>query len=123
MVTPLRKFTFPKNARLRSQQDFKLFYEHAKFRTLGSVKLFYRMNDVNVGSRIGISISGKYFNSFQRNSLKRLIREFFRTSKNLFLLMDVVVTVRYSKDVILSWGDFLKKVKQDLKSVLISIAK
>jgi len=81
------------------------------------------MNDVNVGSRIGISISGKYFNSFQRNSLKRLIREFFRTSKNLFLLMDVVVTVRYSKDVILSWGDFLKKVKQDLKSVLISIAK
>ena len=123
MVTPISKFTLPKSNRLRSQQDFKLFFEQSKFRTLGSVKLFYAKSNATISPRLGISISGKYFNSVQRNSLKRAIREYFRTSKNLFLLMDVVVTVRYSKDHVLTWGDFLKKVKLDLSNILISLAK
>jgi ribonuclease P protein component len=111
---------FSKKFRLRSKTDFDDFFILAKPKTLGSIKIFYAKSKNDV-SRLGIAISGKHFNSIQRNSLKRLIREFFRTSKDQFFMIDVVVTVRYSSNLSLDWKSFLAKVKIDLSNILVSI--
>ena len=114
---------FSSKFRLKTKNDFEVFFLNSKSRTLGSVKIFYAKSKLADVSRIGISISSKYFNSVQRNSLKRLIREFFRKSKDKFIMMDVVVTVRYSSDLSLYWNSFLAKVKIDLTNILVSINK
>ncbi len=113
---------FSPKFRLKTKTDFEVFFLNSKSRTLGSVKIFYAKSKHDV-PRLGISISSKYFNSVQRNSLKRLIREFFRKSKDQFFMMDVVVTVRYSSELSLDWNSFLAKVKIDLVNVLASINK
>lgn len=112
---------FSKKFRLKSKRDFENFFLKAKSRTLGSIKIFYLFKTADELPRLGISISAKYFNSVQRNSLKRLIREYFRKSKDKFFMMDVVVTVRYSSNLSLDWDSFLAKVKIDLDTVLVSI--
>ena len=87
------------------------------------MKIFYAKNDELPIPRIGIAISGRFFNAVQRNSLKRVIREFFRLSKDCFFMMDVVVTVRYSKELVEknSWKSFLSRVRNDLGMVLSTI--
>lgn len=80
--------------------------------------MFYLMKKDVIHPRLGLAISGRYFNSVQRNSLKRTIRNFFRISKDKFLMMDVVITVRYSSEHALTWRLFLNKVKNDLEQLL-----
>lgn len=121
MTESLSKNLFSPKFRLKTKKDFEVFFLSSKSKTLGSVKIFYAKCKVVETSRIGISVSSRYFNSVKRNSLKRLVREFFRNSKNQFFMMDVVVTVRYNSELSLDWSSFLAKVKVDLMNVLISI--
>lgn len=121
MVESLKSNNYSKNFRLKYKNEFKVFFDSAKSKTLGSVKLYYVKSLIKKQPRLAISVSSKYFNAVQRNSLKRFIREFFRTSKDLFFMMDVVVSVRYSSNLSLSWRSFLNKVKTDLMHILASI--
>ena len=110
---------FSKNNRLRKKVDFESLHIDSKSKSFGSVKIYYKKSLSPNGSRLGISLSSKYFNSVERNSLKRVIREFFRKNIVLFVQIDLVVAVRYSKiDTKCSWKTFLSKVRSDLKKIV-----
>jgi len=114
-------YSFPKSNRLRTKTDFKKLYESARYYVGGVVKIYFLPCLELSVPRLGISISSKYFNSKQRNSLKRLIREYFRIHGKHFLTMDLVVHVRYSKEQCLVWRNFLSIVRQDLERSVLEI--
>ena len=56
---------------------------------IGGVRLIYNTNDLH-HARIGLAVSRKYGNAVQRNRLKRLWRENFRTSEIRKLGVDIL---------------------------------
>ncbi len=78
---------FPRHERLLKRRDFlRLSSQGQKVHTSNFVILWQETLVPSV--RIGITVSGKVGNAVMRNRLKRLIREFYRENKGLFLPVD-----------------------------------
>jgi len=78
---------FPRHERLLKRGDFLRLSSHGqKVHTSHFVILWQEPPVPSV--RIGITVSGKVGNAVTRNRLKRLIREFYRRNKELFLPVD-----------------------------------
>ncbi|MCF6266394.1 MAG: ribonuclease P protein component [Desulfuromusa sp.] len=74
---------YPGFCRLRKSWEYQLVKKMGcKFYTPHFV-LLVSDNKIN-NSRLGVTVSRKIGNAVQRNRLKRIIREFFRTRKHLF---------------------------------------
>ena len=95
-MAPTGSERFPKTARLRKRSQFlKLSRTGSKFQSTHFV-VISKTNDA-IGSRLGITVSGKVGNSVVRNRIKRQVREFFRRHRaNLPEATDFLIIARNS---------------------------
>ena len=115
----MQKFT--KQNRLRKLSDFNnLRTGSQKFRD-PFLSIYFKSNEFPT-ARIGISISGKYFNSVKRNRIKRNLREIFRKNISTIRAIDFLVVAQndkkndfdlYIKNLACSFRTFLLKVSLD----------
>lgn len=90
---------FEKKFRLLSASDFKELKVGSSSYKKASLIIYYKKNSFNQ-SRIGLSVPKKIGKSHDRNRLKRLMREFFRTSEYKFLGYDILLVVSWSRNLI-----------------------
>jgi len=92
-----KRFAFPSNLRLRTNQDFAAIFAGKNGATKrlknNHFALLYKPNGLQ-HPRLGISVSKKNIpKAFRRNRLKRIIRESFRLNQHNLPAMDFVVLV------------------------------
>ncbi|NIH16791.1 MAG: ribonuclease P protein component [Buchnera aphidicola (Periphyllus lyropictus)] len=88
------KFSFKKKLKLLTSLQYKNVFKNSYQVRFKKIIILGCKNYINY-PRLGISIKKKDVKkSYQRNYLKRLIREFFRLHKENFLLMDFIVIVK-----------------------------
>ncbi|MGH7884974.1 MAG: ribonuclease P protein component [Thermodesulfobacteriota bacterium] len=86
--------SFSKRLRIIKSENFKQIFKTGKKIHSENFILYLIQNNLAI-PRIGISISKKTSpKSTERNRIKRLIRETFRTSKFLFDNNDIVIVVK-----------------------------
>jgi len=75
------RYVFPKQSRLRESRDFQQVRQGGKRRHSPSfiVVVLHRSNSL---TRLGLTVSRKVGGAVQRNRIKRLVREFFRTHRD-----------------------------------------
>ncbi len=112
--------SFPKANRLRSKTDFNNLRDGSRKYRDPFLSVFYKENTIN-RSRVAFSISAKSFNSVQRNSLKRAMREIFRKEKSLLRAVDFLVVVQ-SKKKELSFTEFRPNIICSFKKFLLNLA-
>ncbi|WP_075431627.1 ribonuclease P protein component [Buchnera aphidicola] len=105
-------YFFKKQSRLLSTLQFQIVYrKHVKVIKSEFIYLG-RINGLNF-PRLGISISKKKIKkSHDRNRIKRLIRESFRSKQNKLISMDIVIIVK--KDLKLKDNKFIIHRLQNL---------
>jgi len=74
---------YPGFYRLRKSWEYRLIKKMGCKYTTPHFVLLARDNNIN-NSRLGITVSRRVGNAVQRNRLKRVIREFFRTRVHLY---------------------------------------
>lgn len=90
---------FEKNFRLLSARDFDELKVGSSSYKKAALIVYFKKNSYNK-SRIGLSIPKKIGKSHDRNRLKRLMREFFRTSPYKFLGYDILLVVSWSRNLL-----------------------
>jgi len=89
----MKELGFPKVERVLKRIDFLRLSKQA--RKVHTEHFIVMCGEINcVSRRIGITVSRKTGNAVERNRTKRLIREFFRLNKSLFLLADYNVIAK-----------------------------
>jgi ribonuclease P protein component len=84
---------FPKDERLLKRAEFVSLSSEGKKFPSPNFLLIVRNN--NLGHpRIGLTVSRKVGNAVIRNRVKRLLREFYRVNKPLFLEADYAIIAR-----------------------------
>jgi ribonuclease P protein component len=93
---PSAKGRFPPSSRIRKRLDFEVAQNGGRRATTAHfVFLLYARDETDRPARLGIVASRKIGNAVVRNRAKRLVREAFRSSPDLFSPgTDVVVIVR-----------------------------
>ncbi|MBC7713491.1 MAG: ribonuclease P protein component [Rhizobacter sp.] len=91
--------SFEKKFRLLSASDFSELKVGSSSYKKASLIIYYKKNSFNQ-SRIGLSVPKKIGKSHDRNRLKRLMREFFRTSDYKFLGTDILLVVSWSRNLL-----------------------
>ncbi|MGP1939573.1 MAG: ribonuclease P protein component [Arsenophonus sp. ET-DL9-MAG3] len=87
-------FSFPKELRLLAPRYFDYVFQQAKRVSSSEIIILGRFNELDY-PRIGFTIAKKIIKqAYQRNRIKRLMREYFRLHQNEFPSMDFVVLVR-----------------------------
>ncbi len=76
----MKQFSFPKNKRLLTDEQFKAVLNRRLSAADGLLKLFVAENDCGY-PRLGVSVGKAYGGAVVRNRLKRLVREAFRLSR------------------------------------------
>ena len=107
---------FPKCNRLLSVEDFSYLRKDSKRIKGRNFIIYYKDSLVGVGlTRIGISVSKKVGNAVFRNTYKRLIREFFRTSEFKNLGLDILIVLYpYLKQKNINDSEFRRIFIKDL---------
>lgn len=91
--------SFEKNFRLLSARDFDELKVGSSSYKKAALIVYFKKNSYNQ-SRIGLSVPKKIGKSHDRNRLKRLMREFFRTSPYKFLGYDILLVVSWSRNLL-----------------------
>ena len=88
-------FEFPANRRLQTPAEFDYVFKNNRYRVGCDEFLVLAVANDHLTSRIGIVIGKKTARlAVDRNKIKRLARESFRTSFNKGLFVDIVLIVR-----------------------------
>jgi ribonuclease P protein component len=90
---------FPKTARLLSPKDYKPVFDNSRYKV--STKQFLLLATASQARRprLGLVIAKKHVSkAFQRNRLKRVLRESFRLRQSEIPLIDIVVLARKDAD-------------------------
>lgn len=90
--------SFEKKFRLLSASDFSELKVGSSSYKKAALIIYYKKNSYNQ-SRIGLSVPKKIGKSHDRNRLKRLMREYFRTSEYKFLGTDILLVVSWSRNL------------------------
>jgi ribonuclease P protein component len=77
----MRSFSFLKKERLLNRKDFVNLNRSGKRYRTAHFTVIFKQNGLGI-TRLGIIVSKKTGNAVKRNRVKRLIREFFRLSKD-----------------------------------------
>jgi ribonuclease P protein component len=91
--------SFEKIFRLLSARDFDELKVGSSSYKKAALIVYYKKNSYNQ-SRIGLSVPKKIGKSHDRNRLKRLMREYFRTSPYKFLGYDILFVVSWSRNLL-----------------------
>lgn len=87
----LSQCTWPRTQRIRNRADFVLCYE-ANHRYFSRYFVLFVRRREELGWRVGFTVSKKMGNAVRRNSIKRVLREFFRLHKrDVPQQLDIVV--------------------------------
>lgn len=89
-------FSFEKSNRLLNKNDFQNLRDGSRF-FISDILLFYVKKNSLGKSRIGLAVSTKYGKANKRNRVKRIIREYFRTSIYKNVGDDILVSMNYRK--------------------------
>jgi ribonuclease P protein component len=73
---------FGAGARLKDGEEFQRVFKEGKKIVGRSLILWHRVDSVEQGPRLGLSVSSKVGGSVRRSRLKRLIRETFRLRRS-----------------------------------------
>lgn len=105
------KLEFPKSVRVRSKLDFAKIYDRGMRLSDSQLLVTAFRNDLG-RSRLGLSVSKRCGNAVQRNRLKRLLREAFRSLRaGLPSGLDLIAQPRASTETKLA------SVKRSLQSL------
>ena len=86
---------FPKSKRLLNAGDYSRVFENAQAKASHKYLLFLATRNLGPGHRLGLVIAKKSVRlAAQRNRIKRIAREFFRTLPASEPAMDVVLLAR-----------------------------
>ena len=86
---------FPKSCRLLDSKAFEHVFNKPDFRVSNKYFLILGCWTENKNARLGVIVAKKNIaRATQRNRIKRLIREAFRTRKSTLLVADLVVLAR-----------------------------
>ena len=96
---------FEKKFRLLSVRDFEELKVGSSSYKKAALIVYYKKNSFNQ-SRIGLSVPKKIGKSHDRNRLKRLMREFYRTSPYKFLGYDILFVVSWSRNLLQETADY-----------------
>ena len=96
---------FEKKFRLLSARDFEELKVGSSSYKKAALIIYYKKNSFNQ-SRIGLSVPKKIGKSHDRNRLKRLMREFYRTSPYKFLGYDILLVVSWSRNLLPESSDY-----------------
>ena len=109
----MHKYGFAKSEHLLKRADFVRLGSNGT--PLRAAHFIVVMSTVNEGhTRIGVTASRKVGNAVQRNRIKRLVREFYRLNKPLFLNADYNVIARKGADQ-LSLDEVTRELTRALK--------
>jgi len=85
---------FTRRSRIRGRQQFLEIYEHGQ-RVNGSYFVLFAVPGRTAGARLGITATRKFGGAVQRNRIKRVVREIFRSQARLRETpIDIVVNVK-----------------------------
>lgn len=105
-------FTFEKSGRLRKRVEFTSVAANGSKLYLPDFIIVKAASKFS-WPRIGITVSRKVGNSVFRNRIKRLVREFFRNNRDLFLSADYNIIAR-SGAVKLGFDDVCQELANGL---------
>lgn len=106
-----------------NSNDFDFVKNQSHFLYSDTVLAFYRKNEFPQ-TKLGLSISKKYGNAVKRNRLKRIIREFYRSSdfKEIGISINIVPNMKsFSKKYKKNYDLFEPNVSSDLQTIFNSI--
>lgn len=114
---------FEKLFRLLSVRDFsELKVDSFSFKK-PSLIIYYKRNSLNQ-TRIGLSVPKKIGKAHDRNRLKRILRENFRTSNYKYLGFDILLVVSWNRSIISESQDFKEQsLKNNLDEFFIYLKK
>lgn len=103
-----------KEYRVKRSQDFDNIIRKKQSFANRQFVIYYQKNNLD-HMRLGISVSKKLGKAFERNKIKRYIRESFKTRKELVKSYDIIVIVRPgAKDMpFLEFGNSIDHVLKD----------
>ncbi|WP_435623992.1 ribonuclease P protein component [Flagellimonas sp.] len=86
MGTVKKEFTFPKSEKLKGKKAFDLLFAHGKTLNVQPIQLRYLPMEYEGDSRIKVAVVApkrKFKKAYQRNRVKRLLREAYRRNKSV----------------------------------------
>lgn len=99
---------------IKKNSDFKLVYKSGKY-FVNKFLIMYVLENDKASNRIGISVSKKVGNSVIRHRVKRLIKESYRLSENMFNIgLDIIIVARVNSK---------EKSFNEINSALLHLAK
>ncbi|MGX7112656.1 ribonuclease P protein component [Gemella cuniculi] len=108
-----------KEYRIKKSQDFdKIIKKRQSFANRQFV-IYYEKNNLE-HMRLGISVSKKLGKAYERNKLKRYVRESFKTRKDFVKNYDIIVIVRAGAKELpfLEFGNSLDHVLKNSKLII-----
>jgi ribonuclease P protein component len=112
---------FSKSARVRKRREYQRIQTGGRRLSLAHFVLIFRAREDSSGARLGITASRKVGGAVVRNRMRRLIREAFRCTRELFPDdIDVVVIVKSAPaefglaDVVHEWRAAERPLKKRL---------
>jgi len=92
-------FGYPKQLRLLRPADFERVFSHADFKAANKHLLLLARGSSLPNARIGFVIAKKHVRlAVERNRIKRVIKEYFRTHHKAMQGCDIVVIARSGLD-------------------------
>ena len=114
MVAFGKKEGFSKRERLRKQRDFERVFKLGKKVWIDALALMiYAQNSLGY-RRLGVVVSKKIRKAYQRNKVKRWIREVFRRNKDMFPESSDIIIIPHPRLVEKSYAELLSEFKKNL---------
>lgn len=94
-MAKMKRYSFSSNDRMRKSGEFKILYKKGKKIVTGHFILFFLGLTGGKSSRkLGITVTKGVGNAYQRNRIKRQVREAFRLTKEDLPCGSIVVKAR-----------------------------
>lgn len=109
----MSKQGFSRNCRLTERPEFVRLFDNPKVHRARAFQAFWKTNQKNT-ARLGITIKGR-LSSVWRMRVKRIVREWFRTTKERLGNNDINVVFKVPQKLDMSYLDEFKKQLNEWK--------